>query len=203
MNYPNISSLFISPESSIHDAIECIDRSGHVSIALIVDEHQQLIGTITDGDIRRGILAGLGMSDPISKLLPIKAQLPHPAPVVASVETDPAHFLRIMQENAIKQLPLLDADGSIVDIVILSELFAAHKTAPAGSRHGWRAGHTPPATHRPCSKADAARGGTPDHGDHGRKIAQSRELSAWTYQQTTAPQILSTTLEMGRHSESR
>jgi dTDP-glucose pyrophosphorylase len=127
MNYPNISKLFVSPDSSIHDAIECIDRSGRVSIALIVDERQHLISTITDGDIRRGILAGLGMSDPIRKLLPLKAQLPHPAPVVASIETDPTQFLRIMQENAVKQLPLLDADGGIVDIVILSELLPRTK----------------------------------------------------------------------------
>jgi dTDP-glucose pyrophosphorylase/CBS domain-containing protein len=127
MIFPDISSLFVRLDSSIRQVIECIDRSGRVSIALIVDEDRHLISTITDGDVRRGILAGLSMSDPISKLLPIKAQMPHPLPVTASVETDPGLFLRIMEENAVKQLPLIDLDGKLVDIVILSELLPSSK----------------------------------------------------------------------------
>jgi dTDP-glucose pyrophosphorylase/CBS domain-containing protein len=127
MNYPDVANLFINLESSIREAIECIDGSGRVSIALIVDDAQRLIGTITDGDIRRGILAGLSMNDPVSRLMPIKAQLPRPPLVTAPVDTDPIDFLSIMRENAVKQLPLIDADGRIVDIVILSELLPAPK----------------------------------------------------------------------------
>ncbi len=127
MNHPDISSLFISLDTSIRQAIECIDRSARVSIALIVDEDRHLLNTITDGDIRRGILAGLGMSDPISKLLPIKNKLPHPVPVVASTKTDRNELLLLMQEKAVKQIPLLDADGKVADIVILSELVPPSK----------------------------------------------------------------------------
>jgi dTDP-glucose pyrophosphorylase/CBS domain-containing protein len=122
MNYSNISNLFVSPDSTIRQVIECIDRSGRVSIGLIVDEDHHLISTITDGDVRRGILAGLSVNNPVNLLLPIKAQMPHPLPVTASINTNPSLFLSIMQENAIKQLPLVDVDKKVVDIVILSDL---------------------------------------------------------------------------------
>ncbi len=127
MNYPNISDLFVTLDSSIRQAIECIDRSGRISIALIVDKDHQIISTITDGDVRRGILFGISLDEPVGKLLPIKAQMPHPRPVTAHVDTDPSQFLRIMQENAVKQIPLLDNDGRVVDIVILSELLPPPK----------------------------------------------------------------------------
>ena len=127
MNYPNISSLFVSLDSSIRQVVECIDRSGRVSIALIVDDESRIISTITDGDVRRGILAGISLSEPVSKLLPIKAQSPHAVPVTASVDTDPNQFLTLMQEKAVKQIPLLDKDGRVVDIVILSEILTQPK----------------------------------------------------------------------------
>ncbi len=127
MSYPNISNLFVNLNSTIREVIECIDHSGRISIALIVNTNHQLISTITDGDVRRGILAGLSMSEPVSKLLPIKAQMPHPNPVTAPIETDPGSFLKIMQENAVKQLPLLDREGKVVDIVIFSDLLPPSK----------------------------------------------------------------------------
>ena len=127
MNYPNISNLFVNLDSSIHQVIECIDRSGRISSALIVDDDHHIISIITDGDVRRGILAGFSLNDPVSKLLLIKSQMPHPAAVTASIKTDPGLFLRIMRENEVKQLPLIDSDGKVVDIVILSELLPLSK----------------------------------------------------------------------------
>ena len=122
MNYSSASSLFVRPDSSIRQVIECIDRSGRLSIALIVDEDLHLINTITDGDVRRGILAGFSIDDPLSNLLLIKSQTAHPIAITASIETDPNLFLRIMQENAVKQLPLINSEGKVADLVILSDL---------------------------------------------------------------------------------
>lgn len=127
MHYPNVSDLFIGLDTPMRGVIECIDRSGRVSIALIVDEDQHFINTITDGDVRRGILAGFTMSDPVRDLLLIKSQTPHPTAVTAQMETDPSLFLGIMRENEVKQLPLLDPEGKVVDIVILGELLPAPK----------------------------------------------------------------------------
>lgn len=130
MNYPNISNLFVKLDTSIREVIECIDRSGRVSIALIVDDNQRIISTITDGDVRRGILAGISLNEPVSRLMPIKTQMPHATPVSASVDTDPDEILSLMQQNAVKQIPLLDNEGRVVDIVILSDLLAQQQKLP-------------------------------------------------------------------------
>ncbi|MCX6006578.1 MAG: sugar phosphate nucleotidyltransferase, partial [Chloroflexi bacterium] len=121
------SEFSVQMTSPIHDVIACIDRSARISIALVLDEQGRLINTITDGDVRRGILAGISLNDPVSKLLQIKTQMPHPIPVTAPADTDPGQFFKIMQENSIKQLPLLDKNGRVVDIVILSELLPPAK----------------------------------------------------------------------------
>ncbi|MGO9109569.1 MAG: nucleotidyltransferase family protein [Thermoguttaceae bacterium] len=122
MEKPNIAELFLRTESPICDAIACIDRSGRISLSLVVNDRDQLVNTISDGDIRRGILAGIDLHAPVSSLLPIKAATPHPRPVVATAGTDTATLLTMMREHSVRQIPLLDGEGRPVDIVILSDL---------------------------------------------------------------------------------
>jgi dTDP-glucose pyrophosphorylase len=121
MTCRDVTRLFISITSVISDAIAVIDRSGRMSIALVVDEHRHLLNTVSDGDVRRSILAGLALTDPVSRLLEIKARTPYPLPVTAPIGTKPEALLQILQERSVRQLPLLDESGAVVDIVILSD----------------------------------------------------------------------------------
>jgi len=117
----DVSQLFAGFASPISEVIACIDRSGKISLALIVDENQRLLNTISDGDVRRGLLAGCSLSDSVEKLLERKVLTPHPAPVTAQVGTDDASLIQIMQDRGVRQLPLIDAEGRVVDIVILGD----------------------------------------------------------------------------------
>jgi dTDP-glucose pyrophosphorylase len=117
----DVSKLFVNPNDSIGEVIASIDRSGRVSLALVVDRQGCLINTITDGDVRRGLMAGLRLDAPASGLLQIKAGTPYPEPVTASASDDPATLLQILQDRCIRQLPLLDSKGVVVDLVILSD----------------------------------------------------------------------------------
>ena len=117
----DVSAFFITAESPISDAIAAIDRSRRVSLALVVDAHRRLVNTITDGDVRRGILAGLKLSDPVQQLLEIKARTPHPVPVTAPATTQPLDALEVMNANLVRQLPLVDENGVPKDVVILSD----------------------------------------------------------------------------------
>lgn len=117
----DISQLFAGVNSPISDVIACIDRAGRVSLALIVDESRRLLNTLSDGDVRRGLLAGFSLNDSASKLLARKALMPHPVPVTAPVGATDATLLRIMQEQSVRQLPLIDTQGRVVDIVLLSD----------------------------------------------------------------------------------
>ena len=58
------TKIHVTPDSSIRDAIETIEI-GSFQIALVVGNNGLLQGTVTDGDIRRGLLKGLGLNDPV------------------------------------------------------------------------------------------------------------------------------------------
>ena len=129
MNRPKPAAFSIRPDATIHEAIRCIDRSASVSIALLVDEHGRLLNTITDGDVRRGVLAGISLDAPVRDLLLIKERTPHPTALTAPACTDNVTLLKMMEEKGLRQIPLVDLEGKVVDISVLRDLLP-HVTRP-------------------------------------------------------------------------
>jgi dTDP-glucose pyrophosphorylase/CBS domain-containing protein len=121
MNYSELQSLFISPDSSIRSAMKCVDR-GACGIALVVDKERHLLGTITDGDVRRAVLAGTDLESPISVIIANKISTQYPKPVTASPETDRKELIALMHEYVLRQIPIMDNDGKVVDLVMLDDL---------------------------------------------------------------------------------
>ena len=64
----NYKDILLSPESTIRDALKIID-SGAIKIGVVVDKNEKLVGTVTDGDIRRGILNSLSLDDAIDSVV--------------------------------------------------------------------------------------------------------------------------------------
>lgn len=125
----DVSALFIAPDATLADAIACIDRSRKISIALIVDGEERLLNTITDGDVRRGLLTGLQMDDSVAALVAIKSNTPHPLPVTAPAGLDAEGLLDIMRARSVRQLPVVTPEGRVVDIVTLSDLISEEPRA--------------------------------------------------------------------------
>lgn len=121
MNDKELSSLFISSDQSIRAAMQCIDR-GSCGIALVVDSEGKLQGTITDGDVRRAILSGTDLESPVSFILSKKISSPYPKPVTASEETEASVLVELMQENLLRQIPILDKEGRVKDLVMIDDL---------------------------------------------------------------------------------
>jgi dTDP-glucose pyrophosphorylase len=117
----DLSNLLIGPDASIRDAASCLDRSAR-GIVLVVKADKTLLNTITDGDIRRAMLAGVNLDGPINQLLQRKADSPYREPVTAPADTERPVLLQIMQERNVRQVPLLDDGGRVVDLVTLPEL---------------------------------------------------------------------------------
>jgi dTDP-glucose pyrophosphorylase len=117
----DISSLFIDLNSSIREAMVCIDSNVR-GIALVVDEQRRLLGTITDGDIRNAMLRGSNLDAPIHQLLANKANGPYGKPITAAVDTDTASLLVLMQEHSVRQIPLVDEDHCVVALATRDEL---------------------------------------------------------------------------------
>lgn len=116
-----VEQLLIQPHHPIRDAMATIDRGGR-GIALVVDDEHHLVGTITDGDIRRAILNNIKLEEPASLLLERKAGSIYSTPVTARAGTPPEELQRLMHERYVQQLPLLDAEGRVVELVTLNDL---------------------------------------------------------------------------------
>jgi CBS domain-containing protein len=69
----DMQNFQLYPAGTIADAIRTID-TGHVQIAFVIDENKRLIGTITDGDIRRALLRGESLETPSFLLMSTQQQ---------------------------------------------------------------------------------------------------------------------------------
>ena len=65
MKFPRMTQLFIQPNLSIKEALRQLDKSGE-SCLIVVNNKSKLLGTLTDGDVRRVILKGKFLNDKIS-----------------------------------------------------------------------------------------------------------------------------------------
>jgi dTDP-glucose pyrophosphorylase len=112
-----LEECLIRREDTIREAMSRINR-GARGIVLVVDPQQRLEHTVTDGDIRRAILAGDGLDQPISTLIARKPSGPITAPCDLPVDEQ----IRRMQAHGIRQLPLLDSQGQVAGMTFLEDL---------------------------------------------------------------------------------
>lgn len=123
MKNDQLKDLLIAPEVSVRDAIEAIDRSRR-QIALVVDAAGRLLATVTDGDVRRGILRGVDLDGPVTNVM-------HTSPTTVTKGVHDAATRRLLRELKLKQVPVLDADGRPVGLATLEDLFGV---TPQNSR---------------------------------------------------------------------
>nr|WP_321266991.1 nucleotidyltransferase family protein [uncultured Sulfurimonas sp.] len=110
-NYKNIA---LKENSTIKEAYRVIDN-GAMSIAVVINDDGTLLGTLTDGDIRRGLLGDLELSDTIESLI-------FRTPTVCHIEDTKEKILEIAVEKKLYQVPIVDSDGKIVGIEEVDEL---------------------------------------------------------------------------------
>jgi dTDP-glucose pyrophosphorylase len=104
----------VRESAPISDALRALDAT-QSKIALVVDGEQRLLGTITDGDVRRGILRGIGPSEPVAKIM-------NRRPVTAPVGTQRSVLIQIMQAGDYKQIPIVDSARRVVALEWLDHL---------------------------------------------------------------------------------
>jgi dTDP-glucose pyrophosphorylase len=109
-------SILVGTSATIEDTIRVMD-AGAMALALVVDGEGRLLGTVTDGDVRRGLLRGLRLADPVERVM-------HAGPVTAPPGTPRDELLRIMRHREIGQLPLVDDQGRVVGLELLGDLIA-------------------------------------------------------------------------------
>ncbi|WP_287497380.1 nucleotidyltransferase family protein [Pandoraea sp. CB10b_02] len=106
----------LKPESTIQDAIRNLDVTG-LQIALIVDDNGVLLGTVTDGDVRRALLRGLDLNARVDAIM-------FASPLVVTPEMGRDTVLHLMRANKVHQLPVIDDGRTVVGLHIWDEIAA-------------------------------------------------------------------------------
>ena len=110
----NINSIKISLNTTIKQALKVISDGG-IKIAIVVNSKGILLGTLTDGDIRRGFLKGLTLSHSIRSVYSKK-------PLTAKKSDSKEKILKTAITNQIYQIPVVDKNKKFISIHILEEL---------------------------------------------------------------------------------
>lgn len=106
--------ILISPETPIMKAIEIID-AGSLQIALVVDDVHKLLGTVSDGDVRRAILKGVSLDKPVKEIM-----FTEPTVVGSQVTRD--EIVTTMRMKQLRQIPLVDKNGCVVGLDVWDDL---------------------------------------------------------------------------------
>ncbi|HKW59001.1 MAG TPA: nucleotidyltransferase family protein [Candidatus Dormibacteraeota bacterium] len=111
-----LDGVLIGPDETLHEALRRVDLGGE-GIVLVVDPGRKLLGTITDGDLRRATLTGMDM-DTVKVESLVNKREPITAPVAASA----AELMKLMKKHGVRHIPLLDGEGRVEELALLREL---------------------------------------------------------------------------------
>ena len=112
-----IHDISVRNNSTIREGMQAIDR-GACWIALVVDDVNKLLGLITDGDVRRALLAGAALGDPLEPYMQKKFTAVTP-------EVGRSEVLDIMRARTLNQIPIVDEGGKLVGLHLLREIIGA------------------------------------------------------------------------------
>tara|TARA_Y100001968_G_scaffold288903_1_gene291520 strand:+ start:7460 stop:8509 length:1050 start_codon:yes stop_codon:yes gene_type:complete len=102
--------LLIRPEMSIYNALQVINNN-EFQLALVTNGNNSLLGTITDGDIRRAILRGHKIEDSVEKIMNKKYHF---------IRTDQSRekAFELMRVAGVNQIPVLDKDSKLINLIV-------------------------------------------------------------------------------------
>lgn len=101
-------SVLVSPRSTIRDALTVINTA-RSQFAMVVDADGKLLGTLSDGDVRRGLLGNASLADVVEKCMCRD-------PKVAKSGQSADEILILMRRSGLHQIPIVDADHRVIGL---------------------------------------------------------------------------------------
>ena len=99
-----------APSTSIREALRRIDAASPHLFQVVVDDERRVVGTVTDGDVRRAMLRSVGLDDPVSQCM-------NDQPVVGRPEA-PSNGARLRASHF---LPVVDESGRLMEVLLEGE----------------------------------------------------------------------------------
>lgn len=112
--YQRLSETVIQPDLSIIDALSFLNAKA-IGVLLIADEQDRLLGVVTDGDVRRAILARRSLEDPIATIM-------NRNPITAEHGSGMRNIRSKMWMNKLRHIPIIDTKGHLVGLEVVGPL---------------------------------------------------------------------------------
>ena len=115
----NWKKVILKPSNTMSKALEVLEAEG-LGIIMVVDNHNKLLGTVTDGDIRRALMQQKGANTLLEDIM-------RKNPITISVKHTQEQVISIMKQERILQLPVVDELGVIVDLEMITNALDVEK----------------------------------------------------------------------------
>ena len=109
----NWKKILVSPSSNIEEVLRVIDKES-LQLALVVDSDNRLLGTVTDGDIRRALIDNISLANSISEIM-------FTTPTVADCSVSKSELLELMNDKKLHSIPILN-NGVVVGLETLHHI---------------------------------------------------------------------------------
>jgi dTDP-glucose pyrophosphorylase len=96
--------------ASLRDALAALNRGGSDLTLCVLDADHRPVGTVTDGDLRRAMLAGVLLDDPIERCM-------NPSPFLLTEGQGKPGLVKLLQQKGIRALPLVDDSGRLTRVI--------------------------------------------------------------------------------------
>lgn len=100
--------ILLSPRDSLRDALSIVNEEA-LRVALVVDEQERLLGVLTDGDIRRAILADVSLNTAVEVVMNCN-------PLTSPINCSRSEVLAEMKRRSILSIPVVDENGRLVGL---------------------------------------------------------------------------------------
>jgi CBS domain-containing protein len=98
--------------ATIREAMEKIEANRH-RVVVVVDDENRVLGTVSDGDVRRAFLQDVMPISPVSRIMQLN---PH-----VTTEQDPARLDELIKRERVTVLPIVTKENELIDVVVAFE----------------------------------------------------------------------------------
>jgi dTDP-glucose pyrophosphorylase len=105
----------VKSDATLRAALAAIDEAG-TRLAVVVDAHGKLVGTLSDGDVRRALLKGASLDEIVSGVM-------YTQPRTARVSEPRDQVVSLMRQHGLHQIPILDDAGVVVGLETVDDFF--------------------------------------------------------------------------------
>jgi dTDP-glucose pyrophosphorylase len=109
----------VNNDVTLEQAIEVLENAA-LRIVLIVGEGEKLLGTLSDGDVRRALLKHLPLDTPVINVM-------NSQPKIAGIDWSENRILEVLEHHKLLQLPVVDDTGRVAGLASLHDLLNKHR----------------------------------------------------------------------------